>query len=41
MRNFRHREGTAFLFQPLVDVLVARGIEDVDSFLEELPRIIF
>jgi hypothetical protein len=36
MTHFRHWEGTAFLFQPLADVLAARGIEDVDSFLEPL-----
>jgi single-stranded-DNA-specific exonuclease len=31
----RQKEGTVFLCQPIADVLMARGIEDVDSFLEQ------
>lgn len=30
-----------FLCQPLLDVLIARGIEDIDSFIQPHPGAIF
>jgi exo beta-1,2-glucooligosaccharide sophorohydrolase (non-reducing end) len=35
MTESHQKEGTVFLCQPIADVLMARGIEDVDSFLEQ------
>jgi hypothetical protein len=35
MTESRQKKGTVFLCQPIADVLMARGIEDVDSFIEQ------